>query len=117
MVEPVFIRRVEDVLDAGDLLTANEYLQRLEEGQDLPDPVEPYRDVFKEFFPDRANDIERRMAERESSPKSWIRAIRDSGQFLELGLDGVSRPQRSSAERMLDAWFKLKRGNRATLIS
>jgi hypothetical protein len=114
--EPTGIERVEQALATGDLLTANEYLQRLEEGADLPEPAAPYRDTFREFFPLLATDLEKYMTERDPSVQDLVRSAREGKGFAGLSFEGVSRPQRDSAQAMLEAWFKLKRGQRGDAV-
>ncbi len=43
--------RISSVLDKGDVLTANEYINMVQQGRQIPEP-ENTRDVFKDFFKD-----------------------------------------------------------------
>ena len=52
--------RLEAVLARGDVLTANEYIQRIAIGESIPSALEPERDYFALYFPDGLDDLRKR---------------------------------------------------------
>ncbi len=57
------LRRIHQALDLGDVFTATDYLEKAIRGDELPSD-EAGRDVFAEFFPSRAEELERQFGER-----------------------------------------------------
>lgn len=51
-------RRIQAVIESRDLLSANDYFERIKAGSPLPEPPEPHRDPFAEFFPARLRSID-----------------------------------------------------------
>jgi len=104
--------RIEQVLGRGDVLTANEYIQALIDGQPLPlSPERP--DHFVQFFPDAFRQLEVTVTKRAERPDVEIVAKVRKGESLPgLNMREVPGAQAHRAARMLEAWFTAKKQRR-----
>jgi|UPI000424F65E hypothetical protein len=101
--------RIRKVLeDSGDVLTANEYLERVRRGEDLPEQAEQ-RDVFRQFLASFKGIYEYLNEHRE---RSVVNAVRQRAAIGALDLRQVPGRHAEQAARMLEAWFELKSGLR-----
>ncbi len=101
------IRRIRAILDSGDVLTAREYIGRLDEGGSLSDIELSRRDVWREFFPDTARELAK-MLDDMGGIDAVRRALHSDMDFGSLQLSIVPGAQRSEAMAMIDAWQNLK---------
>lgn len=116
-------RRIEAVLDAGDALAANEYIDMVGAGQPLPDQ-EPTVDIFTAFFPPAVHDLAR-FLEDTNAPRFIERTIGEIREFARGRLRGyrvanlesqnVAGPQAAQAAELLAAWFEIKQARRLDL--
>jgi len=101
-------RRIDELLAAGDILTASEYLVLLENGESIPGPAER-RDAFKdEFFPAFVDKIQSYLGNRKSFPSDILEKVERGGDTGPLEMRRVPGAQRRSAAEMLKAWLSLK---------
>jgi hypothetical protein len=107
--DPDAHRRICELLEAGDILTASEYVALLEDGQSIPGPSER-RDPFKdEFFPGFVERLQEYLGSRAAAPTRDIpEEIARQGQAGPLDMRRVPGAQARSAGDMLRAWLLLK---------
>lgn len=110
--DPEGYRRVCELLDAGDILTASEYVALLENGQSIPGPAErrdPFRD---EFFPGFVDRLQKELGHRATLLKDIPDEINRGGQVGPVDMHHVPGAQRASAAEMVRAWqlIKARRG-------
>lgn len=100
-----------EAIERGDIITANELIDQPDatdtasagECDSRPKP-------FSDFYPSRSEAI--REAIESQSPKQIIQQITTSDELGGMTLTAVPRERRESAERMLAAWYDLKRASR-----
>lgn len=107
-------QRISTVLDAGDPLTANEYIGMVRKGDALPEQHGDV-DVFANFFPHQLLEIER-FLDRGFEPMKEVKAINTyaRGQLRTYALGPVDMydvpgPQARQVAEMVEAWFATKR--------
>lgn len=101
--------RICSVLEQGDILTAEEYIDMLKKGRSLPEQ-EKNRDAFKDFFEDKYAAIEKLL--KEYKKQDLIADISKGKSIAKIQMpQGV---QAKKAAEMLDAWFAAKGRNQAT---
>lgn len=105
-------RRLMDVVNQGDVVTANEYLQRIRENKPLPVDTEGDRDIFAAFFPAGAKAVEDYFGGGNVSTKDVEEAVRKGVPLGELHLADVGKTQLASASDMVRSWYALKRSER-----
>ena len=108
---PVF-DRISSVLDKGDFLTANEYIDMVQQGRQIPEP-ENRRDAFKDFFKDNYTSIEDVLEpidhDRNSiKRRELINNISQRNSIKPLQMRQVPGAQAKQASQMLDTWFAVK---------
>ncbi len=102
--------RISSVLDKGDVLTANEYIDMVQQGRQIPEP-ENRRDAFKDFFKDNYSFIEDVLepADRNSNKRrELINSISQRNSIGPLQMRQVPGAQAKQASQMLDTWFAVK---------
>jgi hypothetical protein len=104
--------RVRRTIDAGDFLTATEYLERLSAGEALPNEEEAPKDAFGDFFPAAAQEIER-FLEENPQPQVVVKKLKDRGTIAGISMRTVAGAHAAEAAAMFDAWSSLKRAQRA----
>lgn len=105
---PEAYQRVCELLDAGDILTASEYVALLENGQSIPGPAER-RDSFKdEFFPGFVERLQKDFGNRGVLNRDIPDEIAHGGQVGPVDMRHVPGAQARSASEMLRAWMLLK---------
>ncbi|MCA6119277.1 hypothetical protein J6524_31030 [Bradyrhizobium sp. WSM 1738] len=113
LAKPVAVDRINKLLEAKDIITANEYLRLLRDGEDLPResranaPLFDYMNGFlpnleREFSSNRQKIIDTALAvlKREADPIPGL---------FELG--SMTAAQREDATRMLEAWRDIRTSN------
>ncbi|MDE0511472.1 MAG: hypothetical protein OXI88_06800 [Gammaproteobacteria bacterium] len=100
-------------VEQGDFVTANELIDRVRNNESFPVEVKPSqkRQVFQEFYPERAGEIDKAL-EALRNPKEIIEKIGKSNKFAGMLIGDIPGAQRDSAMRMLSAWYDLKRAGR-----
>jgi len=101
--------RIDQVLERGDVLTANEYIQALSDRQPLP-ITDERSDRFSHFFPEAFHQLEDFFKKRvDRSEFEIISKIKNSESIPGLGMGGVPGAQAQRAAKMLEAWFTAKK--------
>lgn len=103
--DPEARQRIGELLEAGDILTANEYVALLEDGKPIPGSTER-RDPFDEFFPLFVERLPDYLGNHHVTD-----VIADIGRRKIAGpldMRDVPGMQAQSAEKMLRAWYTLK---------
>jgi len=102
--------RISSLLDKGDVLTANEYIDMVQQGRQIPEP-ENRRDVFKEFFKEKYTSIENVLESADRNPnkrRELINEISQRNNIGQLQMRQVPGAQAKQASQMLDTWFAVK---------
>jgi hypothetical protein len=108
--------RVDSVLKQGDIYTANDYLERLRSGKELPDfeTTQSGRAFFELFQWDvggsQFSTIEKSLADQR--PLDTIAAIKNRRGFRGVSMKGVPGTQARQSGEMLETWFLVKRKRR-----
>jgi RNA polymerase sigma factor (sigma-70 family) len=106
--------RICSVLEQGDILTAEEYIDMLQQGRSLPEPEEK-RDVFKDFFEHKYAAIEKVLEECDRDRQKKQNLIIDIGKGKSIAkIQMPQGPQAKKAAEMLDVWFAVKGRNQVT---
>ena len=104
---PEDIQRVRERIAAGDVLTAREYLGRLQTSGNLGELAVVTRNPLAVFFPGTAAMIDEELIQNSGQLR---RALgRSGGDLAGLRLGSVPGAQRDTATIMLDAWNQLKK--------
>ena len=111
---PAYVR-ICSVLDIGDVLTANEYVDMVNRGQSIPEP-EKRRDVFVDFFK-KYTALEAVLEPTDRNRTLRRELINDISKGINIGslhMQQVPGAQAKQASEMLEAWFTAK-NNRETI--
>lgn len=108
----------------GDLITAIDYLERAERGDDLPPIEEDARDVFTRFFEPGSETstsaftrICRHLLEERHehpTPRQIPDWIRNGKEFAGLTHSTLPKPQREDGARLVETWLDIKQRKRIT---
>ncbi len=98
---------VLDTIQQDDIVTANELIDRIRDGESVISKNIQPRFNFCDFFPNRIKDIDRTMEKERNI--SVINRIQRGQNFAGLNFGRVTGARRESAARMLTAWRELKR--------
>ncbi len=106
-------KQITQSIEQGDLVTANELIDRVRDNTSYSVETEPgnQRQVFREFYPIRSDEIDKELEVLRNS-KEIVEKIRKSSEFGGMALGEIPGAQRDSAKQMLEAWYSLKRANR-----
>ena len=108
--------RISGVLDKGDILTANEYINMVQQGQQIP-KGENRREVFKDFFnKDNYTSIEKVLEPADLNRtvrREIIQNIYKSRNIGPLQMQQVPGAQAKQASEMLESWLKTKMAKKA----
>ena len=98
---------IEGAIEQGDIVRANEWIQRVREDPNFVAAEEGHGGRLDAFFPDGAEAMCAAL-ENAGNPRAVVERIRTGKSFggLTPNLPGA---RRDSAARMLTAWFALKR--------
>ncbi|WP_246163645.1 sigma-70 family RNA polymerase sigma factor [Brasilonema sennae] len=103
--------RINSVLDKGDVLTANEYIDMVQQARQIPES-ENRRDAFVDFFRDNYSSIEELLEPADRNPnrrRELINKIHAGSSSIEpLQMRQVPGAQAKQAAQMLDTWFAVK---------
>jgi len=108
-------RRIEDVIDEGDVYTANAYIDRVVEGDTLPDETNE-EEAFDTFFPGRLQAIREKYDSGETLHQ-LVQTL-EEGKNVESG-DALSfsdlKPEiRRRASETIDSWLSIRREEQAS---
>lgn len=104
---PAGVARVRGLLEAGDLLTANEYVEALEAGATLPEERSD-TDLFANFFPERARTLATFLEQPIGQADQLLSRLQ--GQDIPgIELAAVPAAQIDSCVAMLREWLTMKR--------
>jgi len=105
--QPIY-NRICNALDKGDVLTANEYIDILRAGQTIPELADD-RDPFRDFFPEKAREIDFFLEKEAPSPQAVIRRVQAREFIARIDLQRITGAQSDSAAEMLEAWYTAKK--------
>jgi hypothetical protein len=105
------LARILEVLDRGDVSSANDYLEMARRGESLPE-AGGGPDSLIDFFPDRAKDLDDFLAKQ--GQRELIRQVRVGEPVCGLDLSRVPKNLRNQALEMLNAWFTASQRSRIT---
>jgi hypothetical protein len=106
-------QRIDKVLQIGDIYTANDYLERLRSGKELPDFEETSdRKTFLNLFDTSQgysffSTIEKNLSE--TKPSDIIDAIKNRRGFRGISMIGVPGTQARQSGKMMETWLTIKR--------
>ncbi len=96
--------RVEKILEQGNPITANDYIDMLERGEQLPE--ESGSKAFDRFFEKgQFHALEKGLQEMGVQLST---ALRDGKRCPGHEMEGISEAQRASASLLMSAWFRAK---------
>ena len=98
--------RTRQLVEKGDLLTANEYIGRLEAGQPTDEVVGGDRAPFLEFFPEGSHNLDQALSNL--SARQVVKKIGDRGEIGGLKFGSVPKAQVNEAVDMMTAWYEIK---------
>jgi RNA polymerase sigma factor (RpoD-like family) len=109
--------RISRVLDRGDVLTANEYVDMVQRGQSIPEIEKNKREVFKEFFKEKYARLEDKLeqARYQNKGRELINNIRKRTNIEPLQMQQVPGAQAKQAAETLDTWFTVKGRNQQAI--
>lgn len=107
--QPSYIR-ITVLLDQGNVLTANEYIDMVDRGDEIPH-VEVESNDFSDFFPIKVTDIDKFM--EDTNPPVFILKVQRRENFCGINLKRPSGSATDRAAEMLNAWFSAKRSGKS----
>jgi hypothetical protein len=111
--QPSYIR-IRELLDQGNVLTANEYIDMVDRGDDIP-YVEIEANDFSDFFPNKVAEIDKFM--EENNPAIFIQKVQRREDICGINLRRFSGIVAERAAKMLEAWFSAKKAGKYQQIS
>jgi hypothetical protein len=102
---------LEKAIEAGDIVTANEYIEMLKNGQSPSFTIAQQRNPFTEFFPKLAQDIETYLESFNNNPRQLLRNIEEQRIVKGINLQFLHKSQLAEAVRMMRAWLEIKAAN------
>ncbi len=107
-------KRIEEIIEDNDVLTANEYLDMIERGEALPTDTEeenPY--AFSMFFPDTFRKLEDVL---NINPFAKIcKMVKNKKSIKGLSWQYITAKHLERAAEMLENWLSLKRSENVNL--
>ena len=97
--------RVEQAIEQGDLLTANELMSRIGAGEDLEPDVRERRDPFREFM-SVVEEIEGRLVVA-NGIELFIQAAEERKAVVGVRFDEMSESEAESAAQLIRTWGEL----------
>ena len=102
---------IRQAIESGDILTANEYMSRLEAGKslNLPDPTD---DPFQEFV-SVVGEIDQELEKLKGSRRQAIvRQAVARGRIAGVSFENLSEEEAKHSANLLEAWYELARQRR-----
>ncbi len=97
--------RISSVLDTGDILTANEYI---ENPKSISGAEEKKRDAFIDFFKNKYTSLEEELERHQNIKQQLKEKISKRQNIKSLQMQQVPGAQAKQAAEMLDAWLNAK---------
>lgn len=111
--QPSYVR-IQELLDQGNVLTANEYIDMVDRGDEIPN-VEFKTNDFSDFFPLKVTDIDKFM--EDNNPPIFIQKVQRREDICGINLKRFSGIVADRAAKMLEAWFSAKKAGKSQQIS
>ena len=109
------IKKIDAVLDRGDVGTAEGFIAIHEKGEPLPDPDEDNRvDRFQDFFPKAVTELEELF--RTETFHTITSRIKKGQSLGSINMDEMSDDQKQDIYNVLDTWAHL-RNSRTEIFS
>lgn len=105
-------KKLLEVIDSGDVLTANEYLQRVRAGETLTNVGDVAVDSFTEFFPSGMEKMSEYLDIPENSLIKFAAALLEQPLPGDLKFTKLSDEQAKTANETVTAWLALIRGQK-----
>lgn len=102
---------IRAVINAGDMLTANEYLQRLENGEPIHAAIAEDGDIFSAYFPTVSEATDLALDTAQSI--DVLNAIEKGLQFGPLDFSLLSESRRVGSSGSVSAWYLIKQTHKA----
>ena len=99
--------QISKAIDQDDIVSANEIIDRVRNGEPIPSRETKDNFEFSEFFPTSIRNIDKAL-EKTSRNTTVVTQIKKGGKIAGLNFGKVSGAQRNSAAHMLTAWYQLK---------
>jgi hypothetical protein len=106
-------KRIEGVLAAGDVATANDYIDVLCRGERLPDIPEAI-DTLLDLVNTKHDGLVAVLEDKAKPPKALISDVQDGRSIGPLRLNNITGTQLKEAADMLRAWMRMKSDQAAT---
>ena len=104
--------RISALIKDGKTVEANEIIAQIRTGSSSPQaPADVPREIFRDFYSKRCDAINSAVAEL-GNPSRVRDLVVNARRFGGMILEGLPGARRKSAQRMLQAWFELKRAGR-----
>jgi len=109
--KPEVESQIDELLNSGDILTADEYLLKLESGESIPESS-GFQDTLNAFFPGFVGEIQSYLGNKALSAE-FLGKLEKGKVIGPLDMHLVRPTQRRNAVAMLKAWMSVKarRGN------
>ncbi|MBE9144095.1 ATP-binding protein [Planktothrix mougeotii] len=111
--QPSYIR-IQELLNQGNVLTANEYIDMIYRGDEIPN-IEVEVNNFSDFFPIKVTEIDNFM--EVNNPPFFIQKVQKRENVCGINLRRPSGSATNRAAEMLTAWFSVKKGGKSQQIS
>lgn len=99
--------RIAALLTTGDVITANDYVEMIRNGESLPTENEEARDTFREFFPKALQKIDQ-LLEEDRKPQSLVARIRAGKTIAGIEMSRIPENQ-AQAANALELWHTIRR--------
>ena len=99
--------RIDSLLNHGDVGTAEEFIDSLEKGEQLPNFEDNWDDKFRDFFPQKVEDFE--VLSKQKTPQRIIARVKNGRSIGPLNMDKVPGAQGQQAAEVLETWYELKK--------
>lgn len=104
------VDEIRAAITSGDMLTANEYLQRLESGEPIHASPQSAQDLFNCFFPNVSAQVDQAL---EGAEAPDILTIVEKGEAIgSLDFSRLHPERLKEASAALEAWYVLRRHQR-----
>ncbi|MBE9144084.1 sigma-70 family RNA polymerase sigma factor [Planktothrix mougeotii] len=102
--------RISSVLDTGDILTANEYIDLVQRNQPIPEPEDHRESHFIDFFKKytKIEDVLEPVDRNSNKRSDLILNISKGKNIGPILMQKVPGTQAKKASEMLDTWFAVK---------
>ncbi len=104
--DPLSIEVVQQCINSGDVLSANEFLQRIENHESLQSASIDAPNRFVEYFPKLANSIDSSL--EENDPNQLRKMVRNAENFGGLDFSKVPGGLAKQAGDMVSLWLDIK---------